>query len=738
MSSAKGPAFMQTSAGMMVAQDTLEKGTRLGAWEVESTIASGGMGQVYRARRADGVYKQLVALKLIHDRDAQRVDRFAAERQRLAEMDHPGIARIIDGGTHDDGRPWMTMELVDGAPILPHAAALPRRRRLELFVSLCAAVAHAHGRLVLHRDIKTANVLLDSQGQPRLIDFGISTLNEAGAAQGGTYTPATAAPEQLLGVTPTVATDIFALGILLHQLLTNELPARLSDHAVIPDTVAIADADLAAIIARATDRAPSQRYASVDGLADDVQAALSNRPVAARAGGTVYRISRFVRRFPAASGLTAAFIAALVGGILVSVNYANTAEAETKKALAELERAEFQLERTNGYSWGMAAANDLLQRSFINDGGAHRTTLLARWQAVMEARETSPDLAAGMSFALGRVFADRNDFATAAQVLEAWLGEAFGPPILVESGRQMLAGMLPRLGRDMEAIPLLRQIELDFANGPGADTFDRVSSVVKIGQSSMDPDDIAHGENVARTYLAAHPDDGPFVRFFINHQLSQLAQRRGDFNAAYDYQRAAVRIAMAGPAVSAQGRHIVMMALSDLELFVRGDDEAAARLAHQVIAESVEIGTSPDTARAVAILGLIAGRAGDKKSSVQQLTKAFRQIGTITGPLSEDYVRIGASLAEALADTAQIKAARALLDQITSEIGAQPPNGMRAVRLALARAHVDRAAGRPLQADRLPARTIAAYPYLAARHARLVSDESRQHAVTAAAGKAAD
>ncbi|MFN7176103.1 MAG: hypothetical protein ACK4MX_04360, partial [Thermaurantiacus sp.] len=470
---------------------------------------------------------------------------------------------------------------------------------------------------------------------------------------------------------------------------------------------------------RATAFTPEDRYPTAQALADDVCAVREHRPVAARNGGAAYRAGKFVRRFPMASALAAAFVAALVGGILVSLSYARTAEAEAEKARQELARAEFQLERTNGYSWGMAAANDLLQRSFAIDAGAHRAALLERWQAAMDAKEASPDLAAGTSFALGRVLADRNDFATAALVLETWLEDAFGPPILVEAGRQLLAGMLPRLGRDLEAVPLLRQIELDFANGPGANTFDRVSSVVKIGQSSLDPSDIAHGEKVARTYLAANPDDGPFVRFFIHHQLSQLAQRRGDVETAYRHQREAARIAMDGPAVSAQGRHIVMMALADLELFARGDADAAGRLARQVIAESAEMGTSPDTARAVAMLGLIAGRAGDRMAAVRQLDAAFGQIGALTGPLAEDYVRIGASLAEALADAGRQTEADALLERIAAEIGGQPPAGMRAVRLALARAHVDRSAGRPVRVEGLPERTVRAYPYLNARYVAL-------------------
>lgn len=179
---------------------------------MEAPIASGGMGQVHRTRRADGVYDQVVAVKLIHAIDPIRVERFGAERQRLAEMDHPGIARIIDGGTHADGRPWMAMELVEGDPIMPQASALLRDTKLRLFVALCSAVSHAHSQLVLHRDLKFPNVLLDSKRVVRLIDFGIASLAESEAPPSGSFTQATAAPEQLRGELPEVQTDIFALG----------------------------------------------------------------------------------------------------------------------------------------------------------------------------------------------------------------------------------------------------------------------------------------------------------------------------------------------------------------------------------------------------------------------------------------------------------------------------------------------------------------------------------------------
>ena len=203
----------------------LAPGTRLGPWAIVETIGHGGMGQVYRGRRADGQFEQEVAIKVARADSAAAWQRFPLERQIVARLDDPGIARLIDGGIADSGQPYMVMELVSGRPIShwcrEHRAGLAQR--LDLFEAVCEAVAYAHRHLVIHRDIKPSNVMVTGAARVKLLDFGIARLLDAvGAAATAELmlTPAYAAPEQLSNAALSTATDVYALGLLLHELLT--------------------------------------------------------------------------------------------------------------------------------------------------------------------------------------------------------------------------------------------------------------------------------------------------------------------------------------------------------------------------------------------------------------------------------------------------------------------------------------------------------------------------------------
>lgn len=263
--------------------------SRVGPWRLVRLIGEGGMGQVWQARRDDGVYDQIAALKLLAADHAALRERFAAERQRLAQLEHPNIARIIDGGADAEGRPYMVMEYVEGEQIVDwcDARRCDRARRVAILAELCAALAHAHGRLVLHLDIKPANVLVNADGHVRLIDFGIAALLDDAclATPIRALTLATAAPEQLLGQTVSAATDIFQVGMLGHALLTGTLPERQSDGSVRIDSLRLRDPDLAAIIGKACAADPEQRYGSASALGDDLRNWAAGFPIAARAGG---------------------------------------------------------------------------------------------------------------------------------------------------------------------------------------------------------------------------------------------------------------------------------------------------------------------------------------------------------------------------------------------------------------------------------------------------------------------
>jgi serine/threonine-protein kinase len=339
--------------------------TRLGAWRIVRFLSHGGMGEVYEAARADGQYEQRAALKLTRREAVKLLERFSAERQMLARLDHPGIARLLDGGVADDGRPFAVMEFVEGRTIVEWCAyrKLPLRERLKLFLQVCDAVAHAHGHLIVHRDLKPSNVLVDSAGRVRLLDFGIAKPLDAvwpgGAAATETaalMTPDYAAPEQLAGEPITTATDVYGLGMLLFEILTGRRPwqhdgrpiakvvhdlldtpaprasdiARANGDAPIPARELGGDLD--AIAAKCLRRESVARYQTVNELRRDVSSALDGAPVAARGDARSYLVGKFVRRHRWAVAAAFAFVALLAAGIAATSWQARRATLEAKRA----------------------------------------------------------------------------------------------------------------------------------------------------------------------------------------------------------------------------------------------------------------------------------------------------------------------------------------------------------------------------------------------------------------------
>ncbi len=317
------------------------RGRVLGAYLIEERIAAGGMGVVYRARRADAQFERRVAIKvlgstLVSD-DAQR--RFRTERQILASFSHPNIAQLLDGGTTEEGVPYLVMEYIEGLAVDEYCTrnGLSIAERLRLFLQVCAAVQYAHQRLIVHRDVKASNVLVTAGGVPKLLDFGIAKLldgAEGRAAASQTVadarllTPRNASPEQIRGLAITTASDIYSLGVLLYELLTGQPPYDVSNLTVTGLQTAICDkdpdppsakrklaSDLDNIVMTAMRKEPERRYSSAAALADDIGRFLENRPVQARPNAWSYRARKFLRRnWIAVSGSAAAclLIASLV------------------------------------------------------------------------------------------------------------------------------------------------------------------------------------------------------------------------------------------------------------------------------------------------------------------------------------------------------------------------------------------------------------------------------------------
>lgn len=288
----------------------LQAGGMLGPWRLVRRIGAGGMGAVYLAERADDLYEQQAAIKLLHGfRDQGAIERLAYERRILAGLQHPGIARLYDGGSTPAGQPYLVMEYVDGRPLDEHVRGcrLGLEARLALFVRICRIVQAAHAQLVIHCDLKPGNVLVRADGSPVLLDFGIAQMLEgSGSEATGYFTPGYAAPELVRGERPTIASDVFGLGVMLAGLLVAGPVKRDTSGGQPPQPSALAGAecpwrrrlpgDLDAIVARACNAGAEGRYGSVEALAHDVERYLRHYPVRAREGGRLYVAGRFVRR----------------------------------------------------------------------------------------------------------------------------------------------------------------------------------------------------------------------------------------------------------------------------------------------------------------------------------------------------------------------------------------------------------------------------------------------------------
>lgn len=322
--------------------EELAAGSRVGAWEVLETIGSGGMGVVYAGRRADDQFEKKVAIKVVKKgMDSEEVlARFRQERQVLADLDHVGIARLLDGGVLPDGRPFIAMEYIEGSDLLTHVERerLDFHARLELFLEICEAVAHAHARGIVHRDIKPSNILINPQGRPKLMDFGIAKVlhgdperTDLTRTESRPMTLQYAAPEQVLGAHVETSTDVYALGVVLYRLLAATSPyedtrtsTRELEEAICyrePSRPSVTSGnrrlsgDMDTIVMMALRKEPERRYPDADAMARDIRRFIEGRTIEARPTSHLYRVSKFARRNRAA--LTLGVLSVL--GIVVAV-----------------------------------------------------------------------------------------------------------------------------------------------------------------------------------------------------------------------------------------------------------------------------------------------------------------------------------------------------------------------------------------------------------------------------------
>ncbi len=357
--------FLDTSAVEHVARLAAQEvspdglvGQQIGAFRIVHMLGQGGMAAVFLGERVDADFTQRVAIKLLrrglYSQLEQRL--FTRERQVLARLEHPNVARLIDGGVTTAGVPYLVMEYVDGLPITLHAeqSRLDLPQRLRLFVEVCRAVETAHRSLIVHRDIKPSNILVDSNGRPKLLDFGIAKLLEEDTqgATVGVYTPDYAAPEQIHGGAITTATDVFGLGVLLHELLlglrptgtptrrpstrTDEMPRNRHDDVVRDFAPAQLRkhlrGDLDNIVLKSLDSEPQRRYASAGAFADDIERFLNRQPVSAHPPSRIYRTQKFIRRHRGGVAITTAFLLAIMVSLGIALWQAHAARQQAARA----------------------------------------------------------------------------------------------------------------------------------------------------------------------------------------------------------------------------------------------------------------------------------------------------------------------------------------------------------------------------------------------------------------------
>ena len=545
---------VQQAAESITHSDVVGEGKLIGAYRLMRLLGEGGMGTVYLAARADEQYQQRVAIKVLHSTlglSQAMLLRFRAERQILAGLEHPNIARMLDGGMTPDGLPYLVMEYVDGSPIHEYCRRheLTVEARLRLFHSVCAAVEYAHHNLVVHRDIKPANILVTAGGVPKLLDFGIAKLLDPAldaAAPTRTaermMTPEYASPEQILGEPVTTATDVYGLAVLLYELLTGKRPFVVDTHSPLeiarvvcqqePEPPGVSP-DLDKIVLMGMRKEPGRRYASAADFASDVQAYLDGFPLRARTDSLGYRTERFLRRHRTAAA-TALLVALLLVGFSIAMGIL-ARRANREQALAQRE-AEFLAGMFRAATPDAARGHIPTARDLLDRGAERVDRELA---AEPEVRAAMLQNIASAYRSLG-LYDQALAIAKRAYELDARL---YGP------GDAKLAApleLLAELDRDKanykEAEPLLGRLVAIRRKTLGPTDLLLARALAFQGECLYQDDKDKEAEPILREALAVYRANGPDAGPDARNYLALLLERKGAYDEAGSLLREAVGI----------------------------------------------------------------------------------------------------------------------------------------------------------------------------------------------------
>jgi len=548
----------------------------VGRYRLVRELGRGGMGVVHLAERDDGVFRRRVAIKLLRagPGDDELIGRLVAERQILASLDHPNIARLLDGGVAEGGRPYLVMEYIDGVPLNQycHERVLALDERLRLFCTVARAIHYAHGRLVVHRDLKPSNVLVAPDGTVKLLDFGIAKILDPGAVdlahpapQTRTglllMTPAYASPEQFRGEPATTVNDVWSLGVILYELLAGRRPfplegLSLADAARVigevdpaPPSAVVVDprdrrrlrGDLDRIVLAALRKEPGRRYGSAEGLADDIEHFLAGQPIALRADSALYRAGKLVRRHRVAA-------AAAVLAVLLPVAYAVFATVQERRMRLVLAEATVEAQRAERINQVLLSLFEPGRPAAATEDSAAGAVLRARLAEVAEGVR-HPRERAEMLRVLGVVHHRLGDFARAASLLE----EAVALRRQEQGGRHLaLSALLAELGdtyrmqeRYAEAERMLKEA-LGIERALLGRDHPRIARHLNdLALVLRDAGDYAAAEPLAREALAMRrrllDENDPAVAASLN-DLAALLRRRGAYAEALPLYQEALSI----------------------------------------------------------------------------------------------------------------------------------------------------------------------------------------------------
>lgn len=682
-------------------------GHRFGAWRVLREVGRGGMSRVFLAERADGQYEQRAALKLLRPGLDSDVDlaRFRAERQIMASLEHPNIARLLDGGVTGTGLPYLVLEYIEGLPIHHYcdARALRLRERLELFLTILGAVQYAHRNLVVHRDLKPSNVLVTTDGTVKLLDFGLARLLEGDAPNAATptrstgrwMTPAYAAPEQVRGQSATTATDVYQLGVVLYELLTGRLPfAELTEdlheleRAILevdpaPPSVAAQRArgdgrdpvgwsgalrgDLDAIVLMAMRKEPERRYPTVQAFADDIRRYLTGHPVLARRQSTAYRLRRFVRRNRpgiAVAALAAALLVSYVGMVLRD-------RARVQLALREAQLGQERAEQTTDFLIGLFEATE--------GGRALTDTLTARellTRGVAQARELTgqPAMQAQMLDVVGRLYTHLGDYDRAEPLLREALEirrSLHGPEHAdVLTSMESVANVLEARQLVDETLQLRRQIlalrrELDGDDHPRA-----VSALWSLAAVLHRKGEYSEADSLFDLWIAL-VSDGPAVltplRARQTTEVGRLLALRGEYGRAEPVLRRALAM---NRALYGDRHQYVAEIIGELGRLHLNLDRYAQ--ADSLMGEALEMVRAsfpdghPEVARALRDRAVVQLRAGRFAAAEPYLREALEIHQRIHGPENLEVAMTALDLAVTLTRTGRPREGEALAREATT------------------------------------------------------------------------